>query len=201
MVASPLTVEQLPGVRGAERINRLGLELFISTEIGEDLLAAAYLMMKHDGLLETVFYESVPPLWLFLSWATNPNSKFIGCFVRPTLDVDAVEMAGLGWLWQMGGVPGAMKAETGMVFLKKWQHSGIPVELAEKMLDCSFGPLGRDVLYGVTPVRNRAALLFSRKLGFKQTEPLPKYGSWHGEPTDIVMSYLEKGTWLEKKGV
>jgi RimJ/RimL family protein N-acetyltransferase len=192
MASSTLTIDDLPGIQGAERDNRRGRELFVASEISESLLATAYLLMEKEGLLETVFYESIPSLSTYLSWLQNKTSRYLGCFIRPTLDVDDVRLAGLSWLWDIRGPVGGRRCECGMVFFREWQRDHIPEELTEKTMDYAFGPCGIDVLYGITPVRNRAAILFSRRMGFKQTAPLPMYGSWHGEPEDVVMSFLTK---------
>ncbi len=198
MPAHTLTVEDLPGVHGAERINKLGLELFIASDIGESLMATAYLLMEKDELLDTVFYEGVPTITQFIGYLQRKESRYIGCFVRPTLDNAPVELAGVGWLWDVRGPVGGVRAECGMVFFRKWQRSHIPEELTVKIIDYAFGPCNCDVLYGVTPVPNRAAVIFSKRMGFHQTEPLPKYGSWHGEPADAILSYLTKENWGTK---
>lgn len=175
------------------------VETFVAENVGESLLATVYLLLEKDGLLPVVFYDGVPALSKFLEWATRSDSKYVVGFVRPTLDT--VEIAGVGWVWQIQNRPGARRGDVGMVFLRKFQDGRTPLDLTGKMLGLAFGSWGLDLLTGVTPVKNPLALRFARKLGFRQLEPIPSYGMWHGEPCAAVVSYLTAETWRKNHDV
>jgi RimJ/RimL family protein N-acetyltransferase len=165
------------------------------SEIGEDLVATAYLRLKAEGLLPIVFYQGPISLAGFLDWYRNPTSKFLGCFARPDLDKSKLELCGLGWIQSISTVGGVKRGETGMVFFRNWQSHGYPREWTRQMLDFSFGPLGMDYLYGTTPEENVVAVRFSRQMGFRQFGPIPGYCNWNGQPSGAIISAMSKEEW------
>lgn len=192
-------------------------ELFIATDIGESLAASLYIMLEQDGMLPVAFYQKVPPLSEFLGWLKDPGTVHIGCFVRRVQPLDfsgkggdsaklpehsgggsrrnsPVELAGMGWIWHQQNNCGARIAECGMVLLRKYRRNRMPREFARQMISFVFSQ-GIDVIFGSSIPGNRPALTFARRLGFKQTCSLPKFSSVHGVPSDIVVSFLEKGDW------
>jgi RimJ/RimL family protein N-acetyltransferase len=213
-----------------QQLNSVGYELSIISNLDESLLATAYLIMEKERLLGKVFYQKVPTVSEFLGWMKTSNSVNCGCFIRDVQLVDAAHsnqvslsrkegaersqsggavvtrgapsfsMAGLGWLWNVSGVPGARKAECGMCFFRNARLAGLTIEFAQQLLDFSFYTVGLDVVHGSSPTRNRLAIDFARRLGFRQTCPLPKFADWHGEPADVVISFLTREAWEEFNG-
>lgn len=187
-------------VVAAEQVNALNAQLFIKTGLTEELLAAAYLLLQRDGLLDTVWYNGAPGLSDFLRWHRDKDKLYLGAFVRPTLDAGDSELhlAGLGWLWSIQGPPGGRKAEVGFAYLKEHHGTRIPEELTRQMIQYCFDDLEMDALYGTTPEPNKLAIRFSKRLGFSQVGPLPAYCTWHGQPCGAIISYMSRAQWEQQ---
>lgn len=177
------------------------MELFVATDIGKSVMAAIYLLLEEDGGLPLLFFDRTPDIDEFIGWLHQPGSKYLGCFARPCPTLDdpnpKPEIAGIGILWDIKGPLGARRATANMAFRRGFQRSGMPAQWTEQMLAYCFGPLQLDVLYGFTPVVNKASLRFCRRLGFEQTPPLPKYGTYQGDPCDCIISFLTRERWEE----
>ena len=173
-------------------------EIFVASDIGEDLLATAYLRMKVEGIIETYYHVQVPPLSEFLSYHNGQDRgyHYLGAFLRPTVGQPA-EFIGMGWLWNVMGKPGSRKGEVGMMFFRKWQVHRIPIKAMRLMLDYCFDVAKCDIVVGTTPIKNRAALVFDKRLGFTQLPPIPNFTMFQGEPCDAVISYLTAKQWRQ----
>jgi RimJ/RimL family protein N-acetyltransferase len=168
-------------------------ECFVRTDLGQGLMAVAYLRMEQDGLLETVFFQHIPTLKEFIGWLEARDNRFLGCFVRN--DANQAVLAGLAWLWNIRGAPGGRKADCGFVVFREFMHHRLPLRLIEKTLEYSFEVENLDVVYGLTLADNRPVLIFGRRLGFTFLPPLPKFASKQGVPCDAVMSFLTREDW------
>lgn len=168
--------------------------LSVTADVGEELLAAAYLLLSHDRLLDVVFYDRKPSIREFLGWLALPNSRYLAGFVG---EGASSELAGLGWLWNCTGPDGGRRADVGIVYLKKFWGSEITDALTSKMLDVTFGPLKVDIIYATTMWSNRLSRGIAKRMGFEMFGPLPKYGMVHGKPGDAAIGYLTRERWQE----
>jgi RimJ/RimL family protein N-acetyltransferase len=87
------------------------------------------------------------------------------------------------------------KAEVSMAFLREFQRNGEALELARMMIEFAFDRVNLDALFGCTPIRNRAAVVFTQKCGFRKIGVAPMYCSWHGEPCDALLTVLTRAQW------
>jgi RimJ/RimL family protein N-acetyltransferase len=168
--------------------------LFMSGNMDDEMLAAAYLTMKLEGLLPLLYYEGIPSLTHFLELHRSGSFKFLGVFSRSMLNTD-VEMAGIGWLSSISGQPGTRKAEVGYVMFRKFQDRKTPLEAIGLLVDYCFDVQEMDLLVGTTPEKNRAAVAFVRKLGFQVLPLIPKFCMFNGEPCGAYLSYLTREIW------
>ena len=170
----------------------------VSYELTEELLATAYLRYRAEDLLKIIFYEGEPSLTWFLDWSTRPTNHYLGGFMRPGLDKDPL-FVGMGWFCQETNLNEGelIKSEVGMGFFRDYQRAGITVPVGRLMLDVAFERMGFDSLFGTTPVQNRAALAYARKLGFGLSGPIPDYTLWEGKPTGVMISHMTRAMWDE----
>ena len=178
--------------------------IFVSADLDEELLAVAYIRMKVEGLLPIVYHESIPPLSEFIAYHNKEKKHsyydhYLGAFARPTLDAPP-ELIGMGWLGGIRGPVGSIKGEVGFVFFRKWQQVKVPLVATRLMIDYCFDVAGVDIVVGTTPVKNRAALIFDRRLGFTQLPAIPNFTTFQGEPCDAVISYMTKPAWRDSNG-
>ena len=172
---------------------RIEVECFVASDVGQSLMAVAYLRMEKDGTLDTVFFQHVPTLKEFISWLEAKDNVYLGCFVRN--DSSQAVLAGMAWLWNVRGVPGARIADGGGCFFREYWRDRITERLTEKSIEHWFGVVGLDAVYGWSLAENRAALRIVKRLGFTVSPPLPKFTSKQGHPADAVISYLTADTW------
>ncbi len=172
----------------AEPVREVQPELFVSADVSEEMAAAFYLLLYNDGLLPSIFYKSVPTLTEFLGWRQRSNCLMIAGFVQ-RLDGPR-ETAGMGFLWDVDGIPGCMRADLGLVFLRKFLGHATTIPLANLMLNYCFSQGIVDVVYGVSAVECRAAIALAKALGFEQTQELPMYGSYQNKPSSAILSWL-----------
>lgn len=167
---------------------------FIVAPISIDLLASAYLTMKVDGTLAYYFYEADIGLPKFLATYSDPNAITYGCYLKSGDNTTLVGIGHVSVPRDMGS--GFAKAELGCAFFKGYQHRDITVPLSQMMLEQTFDRYNIDFLFGTTPEKNRAMLMFLNGLGFGHTpEPIPFFTTWKGEPCGVYFSWMSKTMW------
>lgn len=171
--------------------------LFITHGVTDEVAAAAYLLMKRQGLLSTVFYESDCTLKHFMEWNTSPRNEVIGCYVRK--DGDQADLAGMGWIDTKTKVGNGFKYECSFMFFREFQNTTMPLRFARMMVDFCFEHLGAILLCGTTPVANLPAMRFIKPAGFSVLGIMPSFCTWQGEPCGAALSYLTREMW-EKHG-
>ena len=172
-------------------------EIFVKSDIGQSLMAVAYLRMEADDQLDTVFFQKVPTLKEFVGWLESPANRYLGCFIRD--ESGKAVLAGLGWLWNLRGSPGGRVADCGLCTFREFWHDRIPERLTASLLDYSFGPEKLDVLFGWSLADNRAVLIHAKRMGMTLLPKIPKFASCKGVPADVVISYIEKEDWLRRR--
>ena len=177
--------------------------LTVKSDIGEDLLAVAYLRMKTEQLLQMVFWEKAPTLKSFLEWCAAPNSVIVGCFTETDRSnvgsPPLIELAGLGWLTGITMRGGKRRADAGEVFWRETQAAGLTSQFGRLLLDFAFEEVKASTIYGITPVRNVAAVRFMRHCGFESFGPIPELCCWMGETCDGYISAMTFANWARRK--
>ena len=189
----------------AEQINgsQTQTRLFVKPNIGDDMIAVAYLRMKAEGLIPVIFYEGDPGLRWFLDWFHRTDTVCYGCFLSPRVDTgeNQTQLCGLLWVDTIITLAsGHKKANSGVMFFRDYQKGNLPLQFGELVLDAVFSDLKIDVLWGTTPVPNRIAKLFTMRLGYKYLPPCPMFCSWEGKVCDAAVCYLTKQMWQEQRG-
>lgn len=176
-----------------------GFQVSVKTDISDELAAVAYLTMQHQELLPVIFYEGVPGLKWFLQWFAAVDAQIFGCFATPAGGGGDPVLAGLGWFIGIKELNGVRRADIGMVFFREWQIENLPAEWCQEMIDFGFHRLGLDAIYGATPELNRAACMFSVRMGFHQAGPIPMACSWKGKACGLIMSTMTRDMWSQEK--
>lgn len=155
----------------------------------EEILARAFLMMDQEELLATVWHERVPRLMEFLGMAASEDNVFFACMAGR-------ELAGMGWAVDIKTLKdGIRTCSVGIVFFGAHQTPLYTKAFCSMMIGDLFGPLGMVSLYGFSPVPNRMACLFHRKMGFDVLAILPAYSSWGGDVCDVQVSCMTVDKW------
>jgi RimJ/RimL family protein N-acetyltransferase len=175
----------------------VGEEIVVRGDIGQSLMAVAYLRMENDGLLDTVFFQHIPTLKEFIGWLESPTNRYLGCFLRR--ESGEPVLAGIGWLWNLRGMPGGRLADCGICTFREFWHDHLPEKMTAQLLDYSFWVEKLDILYGLSLAENRAVLIHAKRMGMTLLPRLPKFASHHGQPADCVMSFISKEDWLKRR--
>jgi RimJ/RimL family protein N-acetyltransferase len=187
----------------SEQVNELNARLALIYRPDENVLAAAYLQLAHEGLLETVWHVSVPPLSKILEDAKRADTGFYACF-KGEIDADKFDLVGLGWATDMTLVSAPsdmnqkLRATVGMSFFRAYQQRRLTREFCSMMLEHGFDKLGIEAAYGYAPVQNRAACLFHRGMNFEVLCIAPSYSTWAGKPCDVQISAMTKERWEQQ---
>jgi hypothetical protein len=145
--------------------------------------------MKRTGVLDLVFYEGVPDLKWFLDEMLVPG-RTVGCWrVKPNGSGDCLGMGLINKREIMGRYS---KAEIGFAFLPGRTTIHEKVKLGRGMIQYVFDEYGFDSLFGTTPVENKAAVAYSRRLGFKIHGPVPDFCIWKGELSGVYISQMSR---------
>lgn len=165
-------------------------QLFVTPLFTASQLAALFVQLQYTGIDKQIWYQDPPDLRWFLNYCFDkPGLTTLVAYVQ-NLDSD-MELAGISWIdppIQIGN--GFSKTEIGFGFLPTvsvWNK----LKLGRMMIDWVEDNLNVDFLFGFTPEDNHAAIAFSKRLGFTQSEPIPNYLTWEGKPSSAIISQME----------
>lgn len=177
--------------------------LCVAPQLTDELLATAYLRLKRDKLLETIHHERVPSLTEFLKMHSSPGSIALGAFIdraeAPNVRMKAgYDFCGLSWVFDREDIAGVnmSKASVGFAFFRHAAHPQEKIALGKMMIECFFERWNIDILFGLTPAPNRAALNYAEQVGFRISARIADFCSWEGALTEGVYSSLAKTDWL-----
>lgn len=167
-------------------------DLVVRPVISDDDLGKVYCGLKEQGTFPRVFYEYDLSLREFLVALSEPIRATLGCYLARD---GTLQIMGLSWLNRNETLRNDYRrGDAAMCFLR-----GQPIERLEmfgKMaISWAFDKVGLDVLTGSTPAANRAAILFSKRLGFDVVGPIPAATVFDGKPCDIFMSSITREKW------
>jgi RimJ/RimL family protein N-acetyltransferase len=166
-------------------------------EFKEDTLVGIYNRLKEEDLYKVVFHGNpTMDLSQFISFFSSPNVALsFFCVI-----VDGVEYpAGMCWLTDILTADGTIKTANGnFVFFKEYQKPSYTNEFGKIALDFWLNRLKLNVVVGMTPSDNRAALLYIKRLGFKEVGRIPNYAVLFGYVCDGVITYIDQKLYNER---
>ena len=162
-------------------------DLKIEPMPAEDTLARIYFRLKEENTWDQVFYEYDPTLSQFIKAFSDPQRAPLGCY--------GPDISGMIWLNRQETLRGDYRrGDTAMAFFR-----GQSIERLEAFtrmaIEWAFDHLKLDVIVGSTPAPNRAAVLFSKRMGFHVFGPIKDATVWNGKPCDVYMSSLSRDEW------
>jgi len=158
----------------------------------EDALIQLYQRLKKEGLFEIVFHEQPNmPLLQFMNFFSGPNTLLQ--ILSTVKDNQVVDTVGMTWLTDLSTCSGLMqKAIASFVFFKDYQSPMYTDQLAKIVLEYWFDWLKLDIIIGMTPETNRAALLYAKRIGLKEIGRIPSFTTLSGEIVGGVVTYMTK---------
>lgn len=167
-------------------------EFVVAPQKDQCLIAEAYLLMKAQGLLEILYYQSIPDLATHMQLMLSEKTVFLAGFRRTDLYTKfigfsvVVESDCMGHGWK--------RAEQSCLFFKEFQRRDITTPVANLMMRWVFERTDTDFLFGVTPEPNRAMVRFARSLGYEMSR-VPNAATFNGEPCAALISSMSEAQW------
>lgn len=163
----------------------------------EDALVGLYKRLKSEDLWDIVFHEdSGITLLKFMNFFSEGKALLQVLAISDGKNI--VDIAGMAWIGDITRCGGILTRGVGaFVFFKDYQKPMYTDQFGEMILDYWFGPLGLDVVVGVSPESNRAALIYAKRSGFKEVGRLPNYTTFKGEVVTGVVTSMTKQEYLQ----
>jgi RimJ/RimL family protein N-acetyltransferase len=166
----------------------------------EEALIAIYKRLKAEDLWDIVFHEDAGVTLL----------KFMNFFCegRALLQILAItdakgyiEPIGVSWVGDITTCAGILTRGIGsFLFFKEYQKPMYTDQFSEMILDYWFNALKLDIIVGVTPEPNRAALIYVKRAGFKECGRIPKYTTFKGEAVTGIITSMTKEDYSQLAG-
>lgn len=161
---------------------------------GEVFLPGLWKQLKDEGVFEMFFHDH-PELTFgqFVQALSNPAERLdVICEVAED-GVTITSLAALALLTQITVTP-LLKRAIGnfLLFRKYWDHRESTV-IGRVILDDWFKEF--DVIGGMTPKLNRAALSFVHRMGFRSVGEVPEFCSYLGERCNAILTCMRKSEW------
>lgn len=165
----------------------------------DEVLAYAYSRFKREGILDILFYEQNYSLIQFVQKYLEENTATLACFSKDPLG--NLNLVGIGWINEFFKMRDFLRCNAGMGFFRRkdGEQPQNLVMLGQMMVEWAFDHLNIDAMHGVTPAGNRAAVAWSKKVGFLVSGPVEGGTVWKGELADVWMSSMTKARWAEKR--
>jgi RimJ/RimL family protein N-acetyltransferase len=167
----------------------------------EKTLIDLHARLHDEGLWPIVFHEDTGiSLLQFMNFFSDGK-----CLLQILATMDdndhLVDIAGMAWIADVCTCAGILTRGVGsFAYFKGYQTPAFSSQFGEMILDYWFNQLKLDTIVGVTPEPNRAALVYVKRLGFKEFGSLPKYTTYEGKVADGVVTSMSKEDWLKISG-
>lgn len=166
----------------------------------ETFLPGVWERMHKDGTFEMFFHEG--PNINFIQFGaimTDPANKIqlVGGYDK---DGTAKEHAGIVMLTHILVNDVVKRAVGNFLFFHEYWHRADSLSLGHAVLDHWFGKMEFDVIAGITPRANRAAITFIKRLGFQVVGDVPGFTMYEGKPCASATSFMTRQMWAAKAG-
>jgi RimJ/RimL family protein N-acetyltransferase len=160
--------------------------------VPEETLVILYKRLKDEGLWDIVFHEdSKLTLTGFMNFFGSGQALLqVLCI---TNDKGYIEPVGMAWVAEIvlcGDI--LTKGIGSFLFFKDFQKPMYTDQFSEMILDYWFDYLNIDVIFGVTPEPNRAALIYVKRAGFKEVGRIPNYTTFDKQVVTGVITSMTK---------
>jgi len=164
----------------------------------EVFLPGMWKRMHDDGTFAMFFHEG--PEMSFTQFGAilaSPTDR-VQLIIGHDADGTAVEHAGMLILNHILINDQVKRAVGNFMFFREYWHRHDSMELGRAVLDHWFGVMGFDVIAGLTPRANRAAIQFIKRLGFQIVGDVPNFTTYEGKPSASATSFMTREIWAKR---
>jgi RimJ/RimL family protein N-acetyltransferase len=163
----------------------------------EIFLPGLWKRMHDDGTFAMFFHEG--PEMSFVQFGTVLASSRIQLIIGHDSEGTAKEHAGLLMLDHILINENVKRAVGNFMFFREYWHRHDSLEIGHAVLDHWFLNMGFDVIAGITPRANRAAVQFIKRLGFQIVGDVPNFTMYEGKQCASATSFMTREMWLAKR--
>jgi len=166
----------------------------------EVFLPGLWKRMHDDGTFNMFFHEGKEMTFFqFGAFLSVPNER-----VQLVLGSDSEgtikDHAGLVILRNIYYTDTLKRAVGNFLFFKEYWNRHDTLKMGHAVLGHWFDKMEFDVIAGVTPRANRAAIQFIKRLGFQLAGDVPDFTVYDNKPCASVTSFMTKKMWEAKNG-
>jgi RimJ/RimL family protein N-acetyltransferase len=147
--------------------------------------------LKAEDLYETVFHDN-PGMNLldFMSFFSMPS---VMLQIIHNVEGDRIlDMMGIAWLAAVEQYGDRQRAVGSFCVFKNYQKQVLTQAMAQLTFGYWFEALKMDIVVGMTPAANLAAVRFIKRIGCVEACRIPNYSHLRGTITDCVITYMDK---------
>ena len=164
-------------------------------------LLNAYGRIKQEGLSDIVFHDN-PNITLgdYVSWFNLPNvlPQFI---FKVKDDMTAEDMVGMIWLSDVMKCETIARGSGSFIYFRRYMDGHTPEKLAKLVFQYWFEALNMDIVTGTTPMLNKAAIKYIRKIGMQEVGIMPQFANYKGRVSDALMSCMTRDIYDNSYGL
>ena len=167
-----------------------GLEIF---------LPGMWKRMHDDGTFKMFFHEG--PEMTFMQFGAILASPLdrVQLIIGHDSNGDAKEHAGMVILNHILINEHVKRAVGNFMFFREYWHRTDSMDLGRAVMDHWFLTMGFEVIAGLTPRTNRAAISFIKRLGFQIVGDVPGFTVYDGNLSASATSFMTREMWLKKR--
>jgi hypothetical protein len=165
----------------------------------EIFLPGLWKRMHDDGTFAMFFHEG--PEMTFVQFGgvlTSPLDR-VQLIIGHDAEGTAKEHAGLLMLNHVLVNDVVKRAVGNFMFFREYWHRHDSLEIGRAVLDHWFLNMGFDVIAGITPRANRAAIAFIKRLGFHIIGDVPEFTMYEGKRCASATSFMTREFWLKRR--
>lgn len=166
----------------------------------EIFLPGLWKRMHDDGTFAMFFHEGPEMNFVQFGAFLTHSDELVQLIVGHDAEGNAKEHAGILVLRNIFISDQVKRAVGNFLFFREYWDRHDTQQLGQAVLDHWFGTMSFDVIAGVTPRTNRAAISFIKRLGFQMIGDVPNFTVYDGKPSASATSFMTKAMWQARKG-
>lgn len=161
----------------------------------EVFLPGLWKRMHDDGTFEMFYHEDPKMNFTQFGASLAAPGKRVQLVIGHDVQGTAVEHAGVVMLTDILDCPQTKRAAGNFMFFKEYWNRRDSLMLGHAVIRHWFEEMKFDVIVGVTPKQNRAAVLFIHRLGFQQIGEMPAFTVYKGQRCPAVVNHMTIERW------
>lgn len=168
---------------------------------GSEVFLPGLWKRMHDDGTFNMFCHELPDMnfMQFVNVLTTKSYCRIQLVIGHDEEGTAKEHAGIVILDNILYNDHTKRAMGNFAFFKEYWHRNDSLQLGKAVMDHWFNNMKFDVISGLTPRNNRAAISFIKRLGFQILGDLPTFTTYEHKVSNSAISFMTAEMWMAKR--